>query len=181
MTFIRHQQVCGALQKRLDALYSDGHTALEGWLVPNHEIPAVRPRMDVILTQGDNVILFDVCVSNPAGQTFVNQHRSALNPLAAAAFASKFKKDKFLKVCPLNTNLGYLNASFVSIALETTGAIGQESLVYLDNMVKSARLRPNAGAVKAAYSTFHSRVATIMTRARACVHYILPSQHQTKR
>jgi hypothetical protein len=53
--------------------------------------------MDVILTQGDNVILFDVCVSNPAGQTFVHQHRSALIPLAAAAVATKSKKDKFLK------------------------------------------------------------------------------------
>jgi hypothetical protein len=147
--------------------YSDGHTALEGWLAPNHEVPTVQSRMNVILTQGDNVILFDICVSNPAGQTFVNQHRSALIPLAAAAVASKSKKDKFLKVYPLNTNLGYLNASFVPIALETTEAIGQESLAYLDNMVKSARLRPNAGAVKAAYSTFHSRVVIIMARARA--------------
>jgi hypothetical protein len=119
ITFRRHQQVCNSLQNLLD-----GHTA-EGWLASNHKVSAVQPRMDVILTQGDNVILFDVCVSNPAGQT------SAVRPLAAAV-ATKYKKDKFLKVSPLNTNLEHLNASFVPIALETTGAIDLESLAYLE-------------------------------------------------
>ena len=61
-----------------------------------------------------------------------------------------------------------MNVIHIMIFSETTGAICEESLRYLKNMVKNAKaLAMHGGAIGSAFSHFQRTVASIMARSRA--------------
>jgi Reverse transcriptase (RNA-dependent DNA polymerase) len=165
ITFKRHNDVCRALKKFLETVYPNAQIQLEEELPVNEQ--GNGQRMDLTLRRGDNVVLFDVVVTNPAGPTNMAK-RSDIYPLKSANHSFKLKKYHFQRVYPRNGNLAHLNDCLVPLAFETTGAICEESLRYLDNMVKNAKaLAQHGGAIGTAYSYFLRCVASIMARSRA--------------
>jgi hypothetical protein len=165
ITFKRHNDICAAFLKLLKVVYPDGNVQSEAVLPANEQ--GNNQRMDLVVRYGDNEIYFDIVVTNPAGPTNLTLKRSDIYPLAAAKHAFKLKKHRFKVIYPMSGNLAHFNDRLVPLAFETTGAISKESLQYLEQMIAAAKLRPNAGAVNSAYSTFLRRVATIMARSRA--------------
>ena len=145
----------------------------QGSVVKEYNLPlnenSEHLRMDVQLSLGNQVLLFDVVVKSPTTQAAILAH-SNNEELVAAKRGEQDKISAFRRVYSPNGQFSHLNRKFIPFAVEATGALGPMASRVIHYLQQFPILLPKEDIkIKRARLYFRRRLASILANERAAL------------
>jgi hypothetical protein len=134
----RHDLLKFTMQRLLREL--GAHVMVEPELQRSSDAAVQCMRADLCVTTASGKKYVDLSIVCPAGQEFVNVHRSDKHPLKSAEVAAKEKRLKYTGKLPLDCT----DADFVPCVLETYGGMNAEGTSWLKSVCTELSSTPAA-------------------------------------